>query len=456
MHTLGAAVSKSETQHSLIRVRTTFLIACCVLLGLAQISSAQNNSGPNEGIWPTVASLSQYDSINLSNLIILVHVPVLQKIGAAALPFSFDVFVNNDVYAAVGGTVWAFGARNAFLGTGRIVGTNFYTTATFEDCDDGTRKLSFSGLAYGDSSGGIHRFSGTYHKCSPQSFSSLATDGSGYTIVVGATGTADVTVYSRSGNNANRLLQSTSLFPSELDASGNTVTLVTGSTSTYTDSLTQTALTQNTLPGWTGVGSSLSWTDVNSGNQAVTLASTTFNQKTVFGCSIPADVSGSQTFPSTATFPDGSVLTAKYEATPGNPGFYTGRISELDLPTGAQITYTYSGGTNGINCKDGTPHTLKRISPEGTWTYTHTPPASGNISTTIVVNPGNNETDYTYSGQFEVQRLMYQGCLAGTPGCVGSAGRTLVKTVLSCYNGNFTNCATANVALPITRADIYM
>src|SRR5437016_4636508 len=103
MHTVGTVVSKSETKQSLARVSRASLLACCFVLALAPMSSGQNNSGPNEGIWPTVASLSQYDSINLSNLNILVHVPVRQKIGAAALPLSFDVFVNYDLGTTGGG-----------------------------------------------------------------------------------------------------------------------------------------------------------------------------------------------------------------------------------------------------------------------------------------------------------------------------------------------------------------
>jgi RHS repeat-associated protein len=448
---------KLNIQCALARANKAALVVCWIVLGFTYISSAQNNSGPNEGLWPTVAPLSRYDSINLANLNILVHVPVRKKIGAAALPLSFDIFVNHDLTNS-GSTLWTFGAKNAVLGTGRILGTRLLSSHTLVTCSGGTQKILYSDIAYVDSSGAIHEFNASYGGCSPQAYTLVAADGSGYTLVVPTSG--PLTLYSRSGNYGTSLPLGS--FVNESDSNGNQITSGAGSPYPYKDSLGQIALTIASNGGWAGVGSTVSWADVNdvnepNGNESISLAGTTFSPKTVFGCTI-GDWGGntSMTFPSTATFPDGSVLAMKYEPTPGNPGYYTGRLGEIDLPTGAQITYTYSGGTNGINCQDGTPHTLRRTSPEGTWTYTHTPPASGNTSTTVVIDPGSNETDYTYSGQFEVQRVVYQGCLSGTPGCVGSAGRTLVKTVLSCYNGSFANCTSANVVLPITRADIYM
>ncbi len=93
-----------------------------------------------------------------------------------------------------------------------------------------------------------------------------------------------------------------------------------------------------------------------------------------------------------------------------------------------------------------------------TWTYAHVPPPTGSsISTTTVVDPLNNETDYTFSGGYEVQRLIYQGCLSSTPGCTITSGRVLLETVLTCYNGNQTNCGTVTTApsLPINQIDKY-
>lgn len=145
---------------------------------------------------------------------------------------------------------------------------------------------------------------------------------------------------------------------------------------------------------------------------------------------------------------DQSTFQFTYEQTPGNPSAITGRLASITLPTGGQIQYAYSGGVNGLNCSDLTTATLTRMTPDGSWTYTHTPPASGSkLSTTTVVDPQGNETDYLFFGQYQLQRKVFQ---------LVSGVQTLLGTDVTCYNGNFANCTNVtSITPPITRTDIY-
>src|SRR5206468_9607900 len=76
---------------------------------------------------------------------------------------------------------------------------------------------------------------------------------------------------------------------------------------------------------------------------------------------------------SSVVLPDNSQYSFTYEATPGAGGCtplsgttscVTGRIASVTLPTGGQITYGYSGGSNGI-FGDGTTATLTRTLSDG-------------------------------------------------------------------------------------------
>jgi hypothetical protein len=123
------------------------------------------------------------------------------------------------------------------------------------------------------------------------------------------------------------------------------------------------------------------------GNQAVTpawdcavpLLPLVWNQSAYNPGTVSPVGTGGQS-PTNVTLPDGSQFNITYENTSGSSTTFTGRAASLGLPTGGTISYSYSGGTNstGINCTDGTYATVTRTTPDGIWTYTHTPP-SGTI-----------------------------------------------------------------------------
>jgi len=137
---------------------------------------------------------------------------------------------------------------------------------------------------------------------------------------------------------------------------------------------------------------------------AVTYTSYTFG--TAFSCSglsNAAAISGNAV--TQLSLPDNSFYAFTYEVAPGNANYYTGRLASVQLPTGGTISYNYSGGTGGINCADGSTAGFTKVTPDGTWTYTHS--ISGNYGTTQVTAPHGSYTIYNFPGPYEVQRQVF-------------------------------------------------
>ena len=188
----------------------------------------------------------------------------------------------------------------------------------------------------------------------------------------------------------------------------------------------------------------------------MTVHYTDYTVQTNFGCSGVGDtVLALFRCPVIATLPDGSHYLFTYEATPGASGNVTGRIKQITLPTGGTITYTYTGGSSGITCGDGSAAGLTRvISPGGTWTYGRSNVSGNQWQTTITdpVTPTGNQTVISFQKDtagsnnfYETQRQSYQGTATGTP----------LQTVVTCYDATGTpvpaNCPTTAVTSPINR-----
>ena len=122
----------------------------------------------------------------------------------------------------------------------------------------------------------------------------------------------------------------------------------------------------------------------------------------------------------------------------------TGRLASVTLPTGGEITYAYSGGSNGIVCADGSTATLTRKTPDtgsNSWTYAHS--ESGTAWTTTVTDPQLNETALNFQGIYETERQVNQGA------------SPLLKTVTTCYNGNVSSCNSTAITLPILQKTVF-
>jgi len=185
---------------------------------------------------------------------------------------------------------------------------------------------------------------------------------------------------------------------------------------------------------------------------------TQYTVATNFG--IPGIVEyGSKSVPlaTSVQLPDGSQYSFTYEQTPSIPtsgactplsGTYqsycvTARIASITLPTGGQITYAYSDGSNGI-LSDGSTATLTRTTPDGIWKYSQVK-NTGAASTTTIADPLSNETIVQFQGIYETQRLAYQG--SHTSG-------TLLQTTNTCYNGAASPCTSTAITLPITQKTV--
>jgi len=186
-------------------------------------------------------------------------------------------------------------------------------------------------------------------------------------------------------------------------------------------------------------------------------------------------------FLNTLTLPDTSKYVFTYENYWGTENVTTGRVSSVSLPTGGYAIYTYSGGTNnqGVWCEDGSTATISKLTPDGTWVFTHcvyglaTPPITCNLSapsgwssnylaTTTVQEPSGDYKVYTtvtYKPSVPEQEVILpveeQSFGVTGPGCSTSSPCNLGSQVI-CYN-NTTPCTNppSVACCPITERDVY-
>src|SRR5262249_10140317 len=181
------------------------------------------------------------------------------------------------------------------------------------------------------------------------------------------------------------------------DRNGNQISVTGGGV--FTDTLGTTALT---MSGTAPNPITFTYTAPSGTNVAYTVKYTTFSIQTNFGCSGITEYGTNGTATanliSEIDLPDYNPTTNPnsryvfaYEPTPGHSGFVTGRLASVTLPAGGTISYSYSGGNNGIICADGSTATLTRTTPDGAWTYAQVK-GSGSASTTTITDPQNNQT----------------------------------------------------------------
>ncbi|HXM44501.1 MAG TPA: hypothetical protein VN924_24905, partial [Bryobacteraceae bacterium] len=286
-----------------------------------------------------------------------------------------------------------------------------------------------------------------------------ADDGSGYFIasITGPGGPYYGGLAAANGAQISAPLQVQTGGGSITDRNGNILSAA-ASGPTFTDTLGDTVL-KISGSGTPASPTVLTYTNPAGGNSSYTVNYTSKTVQTDFGCSgITEYGATAQNLISSISLPDGSSYTFTYETTPGHSPNVTGRLYQVTLPTGGLITYTYSGGSNGITCADGTAATLNRTTPDSStaWVYAHSESgcASGSAWCTTITDPSGNQTvisfqpDAPSGGQtngYEVQRKAYQGATTGT----------LLQTVDTCYNSQAPPCPTVAIgALPPTGTNI--
>lgn len=424
-----------------MRFRSTLICSFLVFFALALPSISSPAFGQAIPQFSTVEP-HQYDSINLATLGIQLNVPIRTKAGH--IPYFYRLVGASQVndLTLIGGHYFQL-APGLTGGEAHVPQTAGYTqtrTCIARGLPPGEQ---FSGFYVIDASGTTHQFgfvvgTGNNNACPTTELNEgYATDNSGlYLIYNYNNGSPIYTLYDASGDVSTISARGNDVsFSALTDPNGNTI-------SATTDTLGQTAMT--IAGSFKTPPETLTWTDAANRNETVTLTASTYTIYTAFGC--PADApAGSGYILTSISFPDNSTMGFSWEKNQLNSSDYTGRIGSITLPTGGTISYAYSGGTNGINCADGTPATLTRTTPDGSWVYTHVP-TSSTTSTTTVTDPIGNNTIYTFLGSplgtsgiwpLETERQVYNGSVSPS---------NLMETVITCYNNTSSSPSNCNLS----------
>lgn len=442
---------------------------CLAIIGfiLSLTCTAQQYPYPGFPMFSTQLG-SQYDQIDIADGNISLGLP-LRSITSGPVPLNYVLFgaSNAYIYNSQEGDpaeVWEITTPSFALMPNLSAHITYLPDPEFETCN-GNLDTLYSNFGIVDSSGVVHPLTispfdsqGCY-TFQPGTYP--ATDGSGYTVILSGTYSSwSTTIYDIGGN---KYVPSSGVIgtvpalagfstpdgvTAQAVANGSCVSGASGTCTNITDALTSSpVLSQQVTTG--GYGASYSY--VNSSNNAITtpftVAYSSYNWATNFGCSGVGEIGpGSTHLVSSITTPTGGAYSFTYEPTPGKSGYYTGRIASIKLPSGGSISYSYSGGNNGINCTSGVVPTLTRTVNDNNgnvnkWTYVNSNGLSSPKAnyTVIVTDPASNQTLYMMAGQFQTEVFSFQGGCTFS-GCNG--GGTLLKTVLTCYNAVFTNCAT--------------
>ena len=410
-----------------------------------------------------------FDAINVGNLNVHFSLPVLNKSGRG-LPFSYALSYDSSVWQPVtsnGTTSWSPIAGFGWHGVTENITGYISNTLLVDQTRWMNGKIQMictqtneSNWVYHDPFGVPHPFGGqvvTYLTCqgNPQGINNPPTkalDGSGYNysgfVLVNKAGTVI-----KPGNPPSQPF----LAGGVTDSNGNEIT--NDASGNFTDT------TGNVVLSVGGAGQAPSpetytYHDSSGNPQSVQVNFKSYTVQTAFGCTAKEYGPVATPLVDSIVYPDGSTYHFSYEATPNIPANVTGRIAGVSLPTGGTISYSYTGGSQGISCADGSTVGLTRSlaadsgSAASTWTYLRTPGTS--TSHTEVTDGLSNHSAYDFveaSNQpsgitavyYETNRAQYQGTKTGNP----------LLARQTCYNGQAQPCTTATFSLPISQIDTY-
>jgi RHS repeat-associated protein len=380
----------------------------------------------------------RFDAVNRYSLNTNFSLPIVTSPGRG-YNFKFATNYNSLIWTRSSG-VWTpvtDQSGNPTWGwqTKSAVGHTGYVSATIR-CrvfnDDGTFGYQFvtvySAYSYTDPLGTVHYFDISFGANTNCGFDTgprtgYAIDGSGF--YLDATMPASPQVTSPAGVASSGAL---------IDTNGNYVSAnVVSSTETdWIDTAGRVALKVITNAS----NIQYQYLDPTGVYQTATLNLQTFNIKTNFGCSGVVEYTGTASLPVSLVLPNNQSFSFTYEPTPGNPGYYTGRVQRVTLPTGGYYEYDYPGANDSVNCSDGSVTSLNRIINDGitsaTWTYSRA--QNGSSWTTTVTAPqlpydtAANQSTFTFdSNAHKTSEKDYQG--SATTG-------TLLRTTSSTWATN--------------------
>ena len=434
---------------------SALVVFLCVSVAKGQVATGIYNYG-------TFDTLGA-DTINVGNLNVHLNVPVLNKAGRG-MPFYYYLTYDSSVWAPVtssGIKAWTPAQNFGWNGqTDGLLGYLNYQTFTAKcETDSGNEETYHysTGYVYTDAFGASHSFpnisavwdDGNGCGITPVPGPETATDGSGFSMTAASHSSNVVTTKGQAKINPPVLGVQTS--GNIQDLNGNQISLSGG---VFEDTTGKTALT---VAGGAPNPLTMTYTDTKGNSQAVSMTYKTYTVQTVFGCTGVTEYGPlSTSLVDTVTLPDGSYYKMAYEPTPGVSGSVTGRLASIILPQAGQISYTYTGGNNGIECGDGSTAGLTRNlaasggSATSKWTYSRT--INGSTSQTAVVDGLGNSKNYSFfvagNQPYETSRTFYEGAVSGPD---------LVLARTTCYNGSpsASPCSSPTFSLPINEIDTY-
>jgi RHS repeat-associated protein len=301
-----------------------------------------------------------------------------------------------------------------------------------------------------------------------------ATDGSGYSINANpsATGSVTIALTTSSGKSLSVPQNAGNGSAKTTDRNGNEIS--TDGSGNFYDTLSSTAATL--VVSGTGTVSSpqkFTYTTSTGGSAYYQVNYTNYTVATNFGISGITEYKSAAAVPlvTGVELPDTSQYTFTYETTPGTCAPYSGttcvtaRLKTVTLPTGGMITYTYSGGYDGI-FSDGSAAGLMRQTPDGTWTYNRTLGTGSNVgaSATLITAPmlsyetNSDQTIEQFQGIYPTQTDVYQGTapsFSSVPISQGSLQTSgLLQETQTCYNGSANPCTAAPITAAISQRTV--
>ena len=415
------------------RNRWLISLQLAILVGLAQTGSAQVD--PLAGIQPFS---TQSLGVDLASSQVTQRIPIRNKNGL--VPFNYSVISGWHFFKYDDSGTWYWGLGGSGGNGLGLMGSGLGLTETLCSSDYWT----FSNLSLRDSTGTLHMFPTTFtiNGCSTASLAAVTTtDGSGYTLVVSNQQAGPWWVYDKGGNYGNFF---GALAPATVYTPDGVAYASAGAT--YTDSLNTTVLTVKVGNYHDDTSDSWSYTDASGTTQTYQATMAAYDFASDFGCSGINEYKSIVSqyimpwLPRAITTPAGGVYNIYYD---GN-----GRLGEITFPAGGSIAYGYSGGNNGINCNSGVVPTLTvtvndNNGNNSVWTIVNNNNSSSTNNFTVTeTDPASNQTVYNFGGEYQTQAKYYEGSATGTP----------LETVITCYNGNFTNCATWSLRLRFSRS----
>jgi RHS repeat-associated protein len=434
--------------------------------------AAQDPTGYATGFPPNgVFGGSDFDTVQLSNLGLHVHVPLYQVKGRGPSMFlnlHYDNFGYNVTERCISGTcydTWHVAGGGWVLETPTAYKVT-YSTVNFSTCNTHTGIYAATGMTMTEPDGTSHHFVPDQPMIINGCFTTIpngvlyADDGSGWMLKVDpnsgtpVNGPTGFELVSKDGTqitatyNAGNLSVTTIL----TDPNGNQITEVfpvTGASQvvhTITDTLGRVTNNLPTAPTYFGSGPwEIDYTDSNGTAQKIQGTTVLVgNTYPLSGCSGPpycTPAQGQPYMPGQITLPNGLKYTFNYYNSTYPNGLY-GEVFGVTFPTGGSATWTWqlAGG-------DFTQVTSRGITANGNnyvWNYASQGSFNGNPPTTTVTDAAQNDTVYSFGASFVYSD--YKG--APGPSTVqsysGTGGsRTLLKTVATSYS-------TSNTILPLS------